>query len=212
VALGPDEPIEGVTTYASGSLPEQTVKDLLNRAKFVVFPSSYEGFGIPVLESLAFRKPILARDIPVTRAIREKLGAHENLILFTSTGDLIRQLQDGFPTWKEPAAPYGSGPGCHNWDAITRQLGELLQVLVASVSVEDVLEPRLKYFRFLAPGTGQAPPNVTALMLTLRDREKQVQAMRNSWSWRITAPLRAGLDTCLRVARKKRGARPRLLK
>jgi GT2 family glycosyltransferase len=209
VALGLDEPLDGVATFSSGYLPEGTVKNLLRDAKFVVFPSSYEGFGFPVLESLAFRKPILARDIPVIRAIREKLRANDNLILFTSTGDLIRRLQNGFPVWKQPAEAYGESAECANWDSITRDLGKLCQELIASVSVEDVLEPRLRYFRFLAPGTGQSPPNATALMLTLRDREAQLAEMHNAWSWRITAPLRILADAYFRLRHTKAPEGPR---
>jgi hypothetical protein len=105
--------------------------------------------------------------------------------------------------------PYGENAEASNWDSITRQLGEVFKELIAAVSVEDVLEPRLQYFRFLAPGTGQAPPNVTALALALRDREAQLMDIHKSWSWKLTAPLRLLADTYFRLRRKNAPGPPR---
>ncbi|MEM4655048.1 MAG: glycosyltransferase family 1 protein [Thermosphaera sp.] len=44
----------------------ESEKDLLySRALFLVFPSLYEGFGFPVLESMTHKCPVLASNIPV---------------------------------------------------------------------------------------------------------------------------------------------------
>lgn len=197
VAFGLEERIAGVTSYGSGYLPDATVKQLLREAKFVVYPSMYEGFGIPVVESLAYRKPVLARAIPAMREIGAKLNAGENLILFESTRDLIERLEAGLPVWRE--YPQGEAAG-NDWSAVTRRLGEWLRELIPSVSVEDVLRPRLEHFRFLSPENGQTAPNTTALVLALRNRVKEVQDLRHSWSWRITSPVRRLADFYFRLA------------
>jgi len=42
-----------------GHVPRAEVRDLLRGAKFLVFPSLYEGFGFPVLEAMAAGVPVL---------------------------------------------------------------------------------------------------------------------------------------------------------
>ena len=49
---------QNVIAYASGNLSEASMANLLRAAKFVVYPSTYEGFGIPVIESLAYGRPV----------------------------------------------------------------------------------------------------------------------------------------------------------
>lgn len=58
---------EGVR--ALGALPKQTVFALLESAVCVLFPSRYEGFGLPLLEAMAAGCPVLALDIPINREI-----------------------------------------------------------------------------------------------------------------------------------------------
>jgi glycosyltransferase involved in cell wall biosynthesis len=42
----------------------------------VAFPSFYEGFGIPVLEAMAARRPLVLSDTPVFRELTESQGAY----------------------------------------------------------------------------------------------------------------------------------------
>lgn len=52
-----------------GFQSDEVVKALLQSAKALVFPSKYEGFGIPPLEALALGTPAIVSDIPVMREI-----------------------------------------------------------------------------------------------------------------------------------------------
>ena len=49
---------------------------LYDSCRMVVFPSYYEGFGIPVLEAMAARRPLVLSDIPVFRELTEGRGAY----------------------------------------------------------------------------------------------------------------------------------------
>ena len=61
--------------------------NLYHHAHFCIYLPIYEGFGIPVLESFAFQKPILLSDIPVFREL------FEGYVLFYSLGN-IDNLRD----------------------------------------------------------------------------------------------------------------------
>jgi len=52
-------------------LPSEDLRSLVAGATTLVFPSRYEGFGLPALEAMAAGTPVLANDIPV---LREVLG------------------------------------------------------------------------------------------------------------------------------------------
>jgi hypothetical protein len=219
VALGlKEDSRHNVTAYASGHLTDDQMHNLLHGAKVMVFPSHYEGFGIPVVESLAYSKPVLARSIPVIRELRENLPAKDNLILYDSTKDLIARLSEGFPKWQRVSP--GAGPV--SWSSGTAQIGEFLHNLLDSWSFNDHLLPRLAYMRILEdhrqelqgplPGTTSKdtdddktlrkkvdPQVVQDLQIALRDRQLRITELEHSLSWRITAPVRALGTLYLRI-------------
>ncbi|EKD44028.1 MAG: AprM [uncultured bacterium] len=52
-----------------GFMSSQQLVSILKQAKVFVFPSLYEGFGIPVLEALAVGTPVVVSDIPALKEI-----------------------------------------------------------------------------------------------------------------------------------------------
>lgn len=54
---------------ALGYVNEHTRLSLFNCVDYILFPSVYEGFGLPYLESVLFNKPIICSDIPIAREI-----------------------------------------------------------------------------------------------------------------------------------------------
>jgi glycosyltransferase involved in cell wall biosynthesis len=68
-------PAEAVRT--PGYLPEGDLARVVAGAAALVFPSWYEGFGLPALEALACGTPVVASDLP---ALREVLGDQAELV------------------------------------------------------------------------------------------------------------------------------------
>ncbi len=68
-------PAEAVRT--PGYLPEDDLARVVTGAAALVFPSWYEGFGLPALEALACGTPVVATALP---ALREVLGDQAELV------------------------------------------------------------------------------------------------------------------------------------
>ena len=63
--------------HCPGVLEKPEVMALLYNAEALLFPTTYEGFGFPVLESMAMGCPVIASDIPI---IQEISGGHACLV------------------------------------------------------------------------------------------------------------------------------------
>lgn len=63
----------GIACDFTGHISDRRKWDLLREARFMVFPSSFEGFGIPPAEMLVCGRPCICSDIPI---LREIYGGH----------------------------------------------------------------------------------------------------------------------------------------
>lgn len=71
----PVRPAAGV--HMTGWLAPEELRGLVARARALVLPSHYEGFGLPLLEAMAAGTAVLASDIPTHR---EVTGGHARLV------------------------------------------------------------------------------------------------------------------------------------
>ncbi|MBU2870032.1 glycosyltransferase family 1 protein [Colwellia sp. E2M01] len=58
-----------VTPIKLGYLSESDLATKYSQARFLAFPSLYEGFGLPVLEAQKFALPVIASNIPVLQEV-----------------------------------------------------------------------------------------------------------------------------------------------
>lgn len=81
-----------------GRLPRSDVAALMQVARACVYPSVYEGFGLPVIEAMAAGAPILTSDIPVIREVggdyAQYVSPHDTVAI---AGALINIMDDGPP-------------------------------------------------------------------------------------------------------------------
>jgi glycosyltransferase involved in cell wall biosynthesis len=68
-----------------GRQPEDQLRGLVAGARALLYPSRYEGFGLPVLEAFACGTHLIASDIPTTREI---VGADTDLAQLFPVGDV----------------------------------------------------------------------------------------------------------------------------
>lgn len=65
-----------------GSPDDQELSSLYSNASAFVFPTSFEGFGLPPIEALSAGTPVIASDIPVLREVLPSEG-----VFFFKSGD-----------------------------------------------------------------------------------------------------------------------------
>ncbi len=129
----------------------------------------------------------------------------------------------GFPVWKERPRPSNSYQG---WAGVTERIGHFIGEVTSSVRFDGVLVPRLQHMGLLeekvklqalmstAQGRAEAltaeiekaaaiSARCEELSTLVRDRDSQIRALYESWSWRVTGPARHLIDIYQRSFRKK---------
>lgn len=137
-----------VEQIASGAQSEADMAGLFARCACLVFPSFYEGFGLPIFEALAFGKPVLARHSELIDELRERIAPVSGLESFASKDELLRSLKcllerrEGSVTKcsasVEPAQPY-------RWEDSAADILDLLEALLAQEDFSRCRE-RLEFF------------------------------------------------------------------
>jgi glycosyltransferase involved in cell wall biosynthesis len=61
-----------------GYINQEDIAEVYNLSRIFVFPSLYEGFGIPILEAMSQKIPVLLSDIPVNHEIAKDAGLYFN--------------------------------------------------------------------------------------------------------------------------------------
>lgn len=82
-----------------GHVTDQQLRDLYNQARAFVYPSHYEGFGIPLLEAMACGCPLVASDIPSTREVAGNIPFYFEVAKLENLEDVLtmcveRDLRD----------------------------------------------------------------------------------------------------------------------
>jgi len=75
-----------------GYVPDEHLAALYSRALAFVYPSLYEGFGLPVLEAMACGTPVIAADIDPLRELLGESGYLVNSSSVESLADGIREV------------------------------------------------------------------------------------------------------------------------
>jgi glycosyltransferase involved in cell wall biosynthesis len=100
-AAAPTYVTPNVRWLTSGQLSRQDIRELFAKARILIYPSHYEGFGLPVVDALALGKPVVVLDSAVNRELAKATQNH-NLHLIQS----IKQLQDTVrPLLDMPTSP-----------------------------------------------------------------------------------------------------------
>ncbi len=81
-----------VEALESGRLPTAAIDELFQRAKLIVFPSFYEGFGFPVLKGLSYGRTVIARRSPLLQEIASHYRGPGKLVGFSTPVELVEAV------------------------------------------------------------------------------------------------------------------------
>ncbi len=112
-----------VKWHTSGHLTRGRMRELFARARILVYPSVYEGYGLPIVDALALGKPVVALDTEVNRELKSSLGdadftlvrAFDQLtgaitaILNARSGEQQNDKRVRVRRWRDAAEEYVSG-------------------------------------------------------------------------------------------------------
>ena len=99
-----------------GRVSDEELLQLYNQASCFIFPSIYEGFGIPPIEAMHCGCPVLAADIPVTREVCGDAALYFNPYDVDSIRDTVQNYFHNIETYKAILQEKGNGNiKCFSW-------------------------------------------------------------------------------------------------
>jgi glycosyltransferase involved in cell wall biosynthesis len=160
IAFGDEGPRRGprVTQLESGPTDEAGMQALYARAEIVLFPSFYEGFGLPILNALAYGRTVVARDSALVREIGEAYRGPGRLVVYQSEAELIDRLlrlEHNRAIPEIQLTPDG-GEAPFGWPQAGRDIQAFITSIVRGVSPAQT-QARAALVSLLAPPP-EAPP------------------------------------------------------
>jgi GT2 family glycosyltransferase len=126
-----------------GKLSDSQIAGFYADADAVIFPSHYEGFGIPLLEALAASRPVFVRPLPVFQELWEGQNHNPNIHFYHTTSELLESLAE-IPRWRE-SRPTADGAG-----RSAREIRDLLEAALLKADYRTIAG-RLRALRQDAP-------------------------------------------------------------
>jgi glycosyltransferase involved in cell wall biosynthesis len=136
VSLGPPlGELSNLRAHRAGSLSEEDMNQLYAGARYVVFPSFYEGFGFPIVTALAYGKTLIARRSELLDEIAGRCSTGR-VIEFARREDLvdiIGRLLHGELIQEERAQP-PKPAGLRRWHDVARDIAGFVDSAAAQSS------------------------------------------------------------------------------
>lgn len=128
----------------SGQLTRNLIRELYAKASVLVYPSYYEGFGLPIVEGLALGKPVIALDNELNRELASTLNNGRLTLIQT-----FRGLQEAVAiSLHSGAAPPLPLP-VRRWKDVAREYVSALRGLMNQPQNAARLRARSRFMRTL---------------------------------------------------------------
>ncbi|MEJ2793939.1 glycosyltransferase family 1 protein [Iodobacter sp. LRB] len=115
----------GICPLSLGYVSAEKLGHLYASARYLAFPSHFEGFGLPIVEAQSFGLPVIASDIPVLREV-----AGEGALYFPegdaeAMADCMQRLYEDDQLFSEISAKAKKNAARFSWEKAAKETGEL---------------------------------------------------------------------------------------
>ena len=131
-----------VTRFTSGQIDTATIRGFFAGADVVIFPTFYEGFGLPIIEGLAYGRTVVTRDSSLVRELAEAYRGPGRLIVYSSERELLDVLSAIRRGEHTAEIPLTSDPGTEvwGWDDVAACMLRTIRTLVAEAPQLQMLK------------------------------------------------------------------------
>ena len=84
--------MRNVTALPSGTIEHAALHRLIATSRVIVFPSFYEGFGVPVVQGMAYGRMVIARKSPLWDEIAAHVRMPGQLVQFDGAADMVEAV------------------------------------------------------------------------------------------------------------------------
>jgi glycosyltransferase involved in cell wall biosynthesis len=127
-----------VSVFQSGKLSDVEIHRLYSGAGLIVFPSFYEGFGLPILTALAYGRTVLARRSALLDEIAARSAPRGRLVPFDRREDLVEligRLRRGEHVAELPLGTALNGGRPSSWQDAGKRILTFLTTLTSDLSL-----------------------------------------------------------------------------
>jgi glycosyltransferase involved in cell wall biosynthesis len=121
---------EEILSHSAGYVPDDELSALYENAALFVYPSLYEGFGIPPLEAMAFGCPVILSDLPVFREIFDDAAHYADPLDTGSLRDAIVRVLSDEPYRTELIRRGHERVKQYDWDRSADKLASVINSMV----------------------------------------------------------------------------------
>jgi len=144
VAVGIDDNEGQNVTMPSGTIEHSVLHQLIASARVIVFPSFYEGFGMPVVQGLAYGRTVVARQSPLWKEIAAQVQTPGQLVEFDSAVTLVEAVGRALAGRPLEPLPQGAaldaGQSPLRWQDCAQRMIDSLEKLLPSADGKRWLE------------------------------------------------------------------------
>jgi glycosyltransferase involved in cell wall biosynthesis len=165
--------LDDTDVVVTGHITDDELLALYNQCAVFVFPSLYEGFGLPVLEAMACGAPVLAAD---NSSIPEVVGRTDLLFDATSPSDISARIEQALvnPAWCEEMRAYSLERAAQfSWDKCASAAWQAIEhaLQARQVRIRAALQaprlPRKRIAAVLAVPPGPAYDRAASMVAAL---------------------------------------------
>lgn len=120
----------GENVHLPGYIPDEKLQTMYQNALLSVYPSLYEGFGLPPLESMTYGCPVINSDIPALHEVSQDAALYVDPYNVDDITQKIEQLLVDEPLRKELQEKGLEQIKKYSWDKSAKQVYELAQLFM----------------------------------------------------------------------------------